>query len=59
MTSWSPRNSFAKRTCIYAKLVGRGEDEDEVVEGLVPSYGEEAEHHTDGHDLKLLPVCFW
>ena len=44
---------------MFAKVVGRGEVEDEVVEGLVPSYGEEAEHHTDGHDLKLLPVCFW
>jgi hypothetical protein len=43
---------------MFAKVVGRGEVEDEVVEGLVPSYGEEAEHHTEGHDLKLLPVCF-
>ena len=42
---------------MFAKVVG--EVEDKVVEGLVPSYGEEAEHHTDGHDLKLLPVCFW
>ena len=41
---------------MFAKVVG--EVEDEVVEGLVPSYGEEAEHHTDGHDLKLLPMCF-
>ena len=44
---------------MFAKVVRRGEVEDEAVEGLVPSYGEEAEHHTDGDDLKLLPVCFW
>ena len=42
---------------MFAKVVG--EVVDEVVKGLVPSYGEEAEHHTDRHDLKLLPVCFW
>jgi hypothetical protein len=42
-----------------AKVVRRGKVEDEAFEGLVPSYGEEAEHHIDGHDLKLLPVCFW
>ena len=43
---------------MFAKVVERGEFEDEVDEGLVPSYGdEEAEHHTDGHDL--LPACFW
>ena len=34
---------------------------EEVDEELIPSHGEEAMHHTDGHDLllKLLPVCFW
>ena len=42
-------------------LRGKEEVEDEGDEELIPSHGEEAMHHTDGHDLllKLLPVCFW
>ena len=42
-------------------LRGKEEVEDEGEEELIPSHGEEAMHHTDGHDLllKLLSVCFW
>ena len=38
-------------------LRGKEEVEDEGDEGLIPSHGEEAMHHTDRHDLllQLLP----
>ena len=43
---------------LLGRVVRVEEIEDEA-DGLIPSHGEEAVRHTDGHHLLLLLVSFW